>query len=183
MRKRTAGRRTNPATVVLSPDRRLTSEGAEFLALGQLLIRGIPTYKSYTNQRGFDLVAISPISNKFARIQIKSRQITEAKRFLISKTGIENCDFVILVKLKAGFTYVGSTKKVVPFEEPEFYIIDKKSALKFCDNKPTFPSIIIKEKEFEPYRQGWNRIQRFLHVRPTSFGAKQYAQPRRMKQK
>lgn len=38
-------------------DTRLESEGAEFLVLGQLLIARIPTYKTYTNMPGWDLVA------------------------------------------------------------------------------------------------------------------------------
>ena len=46
---------------------RIESEGAEFLVLGQLLIAGIPTYKSYTNMPGYDLVATNPDANSSAR--------------------------------------------------------------------------------------------------------------------
>ena len=33
---------------------RLESEGAEFLVLGQLLLRGIPAYKTCTNMAGYE---------------------------------------------------------------------------------------------------------------------------------
>ena len=54
-------------------DTKLESEGAEFLVLGQLLIRGINTYKTYTNMPGYDLVATRPAKNTSVRIQVKSR--------------------------------------------------------------------------------------------------------------
>ncbi len=39
---------------------KLEAEGAEFLVLGNLLISGIATYKTYTNMPGYDLAAQSP---------------------------------------------------------------------------------------------------------------------------
>jgi len=45
-------------------DTKLEAEGAEFLVLGQLLLQRIPTYKTYTNMRGYDLVATNPETNK-----------------------------------------------------------------------------------------------------------------------
>ena len=49
-------------------DTRLEAEGAEFLALGQLLLHKIASYKTYTNMPGYDLVATNPESNKSAII-------------------------------------------------------------------------------------------------------------------
>ena len=54
-------------------DTRLESEGAEFLVRGQLLPHKIPTYKTYTNMPGYDLVSTNPGCNTSARIQVKSR--------------------------------------------------------------------------------------------------------------
>jgi len=65
-------------------DTKLESEGAEFLVLGQLLIRRIATYKTYTNMPGYDLVATNPLRNTSARIQVKSQWSTNAPGFLIS---------------------------------------------------------------------------------------------------
>ncbi len=79
-------------------DTRLEAEGAEFLALGQLLPNKIASYKTYTNMPGYDLVATNPESNKSAMIQVKSRWRTGANGFLIKNF---NCDFVAVVLLKS----------------------------------------------------------------------------------
>ena len=80
-------------------DTRLEAEGAEFLALGQLLLHKIASYKTYTNMPGYDLVATNPESNKSAMIQVKSRWRTGASGFPIKNFG---CDFVIVVLLNRG---------------------------------------------------------------------------------
>lgn len=41
-------------------DTKLESTGAEFLVLGNLLLQRIPTYKTYTNMPGYDLIATNP---------------------------------------------------------------------------------------------------------------------------
>jgi hypothetical protein len=64
-------------------DTRIESEGAEFLVLSQLLIAGIPTFKSYTNTPGYDLVATNPEKNSSARLSVKSRWKTGAEGFII----------------------------------------------------------------------------------------------------
>jgi hypothetical protein len=53
-------------------DTRIGSEGAEFLVLSQLLIAGIPTFKSYTNTQGYDLAATNPEKNSSARFVFQS---------------------------------------------------------------------------------------------------------------
>ena len=42
----------------------LTPDGAEFLVLGNLLVRGIYAYKNYVNTPDFDVVAFNPDNNK-----------------------------------------------------------------------------------------------------------------------
>ncbi|MDR0776873.1 MAG: hypothetical protein LBE81_09595 [Azonexus sp.] len=93
---------------------RLESEGAEFLVLGNLLIRGIAAYKSYTNTAGYDLLAVQPETNCAARIQVKSRWRTGAEGFIINNF---SCDFVVVVLLNRG-TKTG-TGEVRP---PAFHI-------------------------------------------------------------
>ena len=61
----------------------LESAGAEFLVLGSLLIDGIPTFKSYTNMKGYDLVAVNAEKKLSVRIQVKSRWRTKAEGFII----------------------------------------------------------------------------------------------------
>ena len=94
---------------------RLESEGAEFLVLGNLLILGIPAYKSYTTMAGYDLVAINPDQNSSVRIQVKSRWRRGARGFIIRNF---DCDFVVVVHLNKEAK--SSDKEVLP---PEFYIL------------------------------------------------------------
>ena len=51
--------------------------------LGNLLIKGIPAYKSYTNMPGHNLIAANAEKNLSARIQVKSRWKTNAEGFII----------------------------------------------------------------------------------------------------
>ena len=76
-------------------DTQLESVGAKFLVVGQLLIRGVPTYKAYTNLRGYDLLATSTRGNKSARIQVKSRWATDANSFSIKKEMTVNSLFLL----------------------------------------------------------------------------------------
>ena len=107
-------------------DTKLESEGAEFLVLGQLLIEGITAYKMYIKQRGYDLVAIWPETNRVARIQVKSRWATTAPHFLIKN--VDDCDFIILVRLKRGkLAWAPEKTKLLP-EDPEYYVLTAKEA-------------------------------------------------------
>ena len=135
-------------------DTHLESEGAEFLVLGQLLIQGIPTYKTYTNMPGYDLVATNPERNRTARIQIKSRWKTKAEGFIIKNF---DCDFVVIVKLNRGSKE--GTAEVLP---PEYFVlpIDVAEALPRTEGwgKVSFSKI----PNMESYRDNWGQIQDFL---------------------
>jgi hypothetical protein len=82
------------------------SEGAEFLVLGNLLIDGIPAYKTYTNMRGYDIVATDPERGSAARIQVKSRWRTNAEGFIINNF---ECDFVVAAMLNRGSEKTATT--------------------------------------------------------------------------
>src|ERR1700729_2445994 len=108
-------------------DTTLESAGAEFLVLGQLLIRGIPANKMYGNQRGYDLVATWPDSGRFARIQVKSRWASDASFFLIRS--VDECDLVVLVRLNRGRRYSAAAKRTTQqAEDPEYYILTADAA-------------------------------------------------------
>ena len=134
---------------------RLESEGAEFLVLGQLLIAGIPTYKSYTNMPGYDLVATNPENNASARISVKSRWKTKAYGFIIKSF---DCDFVVIAKLNRGSK--DGRSEVLP---PEFFIlpVDVVCAAPRTAGwgKVSFRNI----PELEQYRDRWHLIRDFLH--------------------
>ena len=135
---------------------KLESEGAEFLVLGQLLIHGISTYKTYTNMPGYDLFATHPEKETLARIQVKSRWRTGAPGFIIRNF---DCDFVVVVKLNRGKK--DGTGEV---RNPEYFV---------------FPVAVIKEiprtdkwgrvnfrkiPDVEKYRDRWDLIGDFLAV-------------------
>ena len=136
-------------------DTRLESEGAEFLVLGQLLIQGIPTYKTYTNMPGYDLVATNPDKNRAARIQVKSRWKTKAEGFIIKNF---DCDFVVVVKLNRGAK--NGTQDVLP---PEYYVfpVGVAQALPRTEGwgKVSFKDI----PNLESYRDCWGPIRTFLN--------------------
>jgi hypothetical protein len=142
----------------------LESEGAEFLVLGHLLIEGIPAHKAYTNVSGYDVVATWPDTNRSARIQVKSRWATDAGAFLINKF---ECDFVVLVRLNRGYRYSGATKRSLPSDDPEFYVLSAADAHAITTTKG-WGKIVWQKEAFEPYRRRWNLIRDFLENTPAS---------------
>jgi hypothetical protein len=136
-------------------DTSLESEGAEFLVLGQLLIRRIPAAKAYTNQRDFDLVVFSPQTNKFATIQVKSRLGKDAWQFNVGKI---KSDFLVLVGLnRQGVGGTGST------DEPDYYILPVRDALPLVrDADRKVPYIVWDRQQLNRYRNQWEPIRLFL---------------------
>ncbi|RVT86241.1 hypothetical protein [Inhella crocodyli] len=96
-------------------DTSLESEGAEFLVLGNLLVEGIVAHKTYTNNPGYDLVAIDPERGTSARIQVKSRWRTGAEGFIIKNF---DTDFVVVALLNRGSK--DGKREIAP---PEFYVL------------------------------------------------------------
>jgi hypothetical protein len=153
-------RATNPSyaanrgTALSRRDTRLESEGAEFLVLGELLIRGIPGYKAYTNMPGYDVVALDPDRDTIARISVKSRWATDATGFIIKNF---DCDFVVVAKLNCGTKKY--PRKVLP---PEFYVLPVEAVRNVRRskgwNRMTFGSI----PNFRNYRDRWDLIRTFL---------------------
>jgi hypothetical protein len=152
-------------------DTRLEAEGAEFLVLGQLLIEGIPAYKTYTNLRGYDVVATWPETNRSARIQVKSRWATDAGAFLIKNF---DCDFVVLVRLNRGYRYSGAAKRSLARDDPEYYVLSVADARAVTTTKG-WGKIFWRKEEFEVHRRRWDLIRKFLEDSPKSVKAKRLA--------
>lgn len=102
-------------TAMARQNTQLESSGAEFLVLGNLLIEGIPAFKSYTNMKGYDLVAVNAEKNISKRIQVKSRWRTKAEGFIIKNF---ECDFVIVALLNRG-----SKNRKIEVSPPEYFIL------------------------------------------------------------
>lgn len=136
---------------------RLESEGAEFLVLGELLIRGIPAYKTYTNMPGYDLVATNPDKKKVVRISVKSRWTTNATGFIIKNF---DCDFVVVAKLNRGTKHNRSQ-----IRSPEFFVLPVAVAKKAPRSKGWSRITFGKIPKFRTYRDRWDLISRSLSER------------------
>lgn len=135
-------------------DTRLESEGAEFLVLGQLLIHKIPSYKTYTNMPGYDLVATNPESNKSAMIQVKSRWATDATSFPIMNL---NCDFVVVVLLNRGSK--DGRKEKFP---PNYYVFPI-SVIEAAPRSEGWGKLFLKNiPDDKKYEEKWHLISDFL---------------------
>lgn len=144
---------------------KLTSEGAEFMVLGHLLIREINATKAYNNFPGWDVMAFNPTTNKSASIQVKSRFATDSIGFLVKNNDF---DFLVLAKLNRGFRYTKSKDKS-EIHNPNFYVIPRKDCLKAFENPKTKNSMggyridfkhLPKEQRF--YENNWELIKEFL---------------------
>jgi hypothetical protein len=140
-------------------DTNLESDAAEFLVLGRLLLERVPTYKSYVNYPGYDLVAVNPSRNTSARIQVKSRYRTDWDGFII---GNLDCDFVVFVALNRGFAKTKRSGET-GVRDPEFYVLPIAYVKAVRDPQNTWGKIVRSRlTDIGEYRDNWNRIIEFL---------------------
>jgi hypothetical protein len=135
-------------------DTKLEAEGAEFLVLGQLLLQRIPTYKTYTNMPGYDLVATNPDTNKAARIQVKSRWRTGAPFFLIKNF---DCEFVVAVRLNRGKKGGGGSVR-----PPDYFVLPIETVKAVC-RPGTWCKVVFRDiVDLAKYKENWSIIAEFL---------------------
>jgi hypothetical protein len=140
-------------------DTKLESEGAEFLVLGQLLVQRIPTYKTYTNMPGYDLLATNPATNRAARIQVKSRWRTGAPGFLIKNF---DCEFVVVVRLNRGNKNGGGN--VLP---PDFFVLPV-STVQAIHKPGNWSKVFFRDIEgLDGFRDNWQLVADFLAQAPV----------------
>lgn len=143
------------------PDTKLESEGAEFLVFGQLLIEGIPAYKTYTNLPGYDLVATWPETNRSAKIQVKSRWATDARHILVKNLDF---DFLVLVRLNRGYLK-SAAKRALPPQDPEYYVLTVEEATTLSVDRDTgWPKILWNADKLAPQRRQWRVVRDFLTI-------------------
>lgn len=131
---------------------KLESEGAEFLVLGTLLCEGMPAYKMYVGQKGYDLIAVNPEDDRVARVSVKMRWKANAAGFIINDF---QSDFVVVVKLNKG-------SKVAKL--PEIFVIPThivEAAPRDGQwGKTRFKAI----PDFESYKDAWHLIRDYLKL-------------------
>lgn len=134
----------------------LESAGAEFLVLGHLLIESIPAFKSYTNMKGYDLVATNADKNRSVRIQVKSRWRTNAEGFIINNF---DCDFVVIALLNRG----SKDGKGEP-RPPEYFVVPVKVARALPRTQGWGKVSFSKFPKLHLYRERWDLIRSALHM-------------------
>lgn len=134
----------------------IESVGAEFLVLGNLMMRGILANKSYLNTPGYDLIAANPDRKKLIRIQVKSRWRTDAPGFLINNF---DSDFVVVVRLNRGGKGLKSNIK-----EPEYFIFPT-DIIEMAPKTVGWGRVNLKDiPEYEKYRDNWEAIRAKLYT-------------------
>lgn len=140
---------------------KLESEGAEFLVLGQLLLNCIPTYKTYTNMPGYDLVATNPENHASVMIQVKSRYRTDWDGFIIKNL---DSDFVVFVSLNRGYP-TRKRNNDSGIKDPDFYVFPIEYVNHIRDDKNTWGKIRkSKMIGFEKYENRWDLIVEKLSI-------------------
>jgi hypothetical protein len=124
------------------------------LVLGRLLVQRIPTYKTYTNMPGYDLVATNPDTNKSARIQVKSRWRTGAPFFVIKNF---DCEFVVAVRLNRGKKGGGGRVRA-----PKYFVLPVEM-VKSVHRPGTWCKVVFRDiADLEEYQDNWSLIADFL---------------------
>ena len=140
-------------------DTTLESQGAEFLVLSYLLILGIPSYKAYNRNAGYDLIAVGPDKNISARLEIKSRWATDAHwNMPLKESGAT--DFYVFVRLNRGNRY-----GVTPSEAkaPQCYVIPATVAESLP--KTSWNQARLKKlPNLGDYLDRWDLVEKFLRV-------------------
>ena len=136
----------------------LESAGAEFLVLGNLLIEGVSAYKSYTNMKGYDLIAVNPEKNISVRIQVKSRWRTKAEGCIIQNF---ECDFVVIALLNRG-----SKNGKIESSPPEYFILPVQVAKALPRTEGWGKVSFSKFPERHFYHNRWDLIQTALQMSP-----------------
>lgn len=140
---------------------KLESEGAEFLVLGNLLLEGISAFKAYTNFPGYDLIVTNADNHLSARIQVKSRYITDWNGFIIKNY---DCDFVILVALNRGYGKGKKKNEDTGIKDPEFFIFPISYILRVRDPKNDWGKIAKSRLVgMESYKNNWGLIKSFIN--------------------
>lgn len=135
----------------------MEAEGAEFLVCALLLIEGIPTYKTYTQMPGYDLVAMNPEKGTLARIQVKSRWASDTDHAFPMKNS--DADFVVFVMLNRGNRVKAGTGGK---RSPDIFVFPMSIALTVRREDGWKKVMTRKIAERETYRENWELIKTFL---------------------
>jgi len=144
----------------------LHSEGAEFLVLGHLLIRGIHATKAYTRFPGWDVLANHPTSGRTCRIQVKARLASDFDGGFPIKN--LNAEFVVLAALNRGNRY-RSARVGDPTggeRDPSFWVLPMPVVAEAAASAPKWGDSakvhLRRLDDAAQYAGAWHLIQKYL---------------------
>lgn len=149
-----------------SAETNLHSEGAEFLVLANLLIRGVHATKAYTNYPGWDVLATNPETGQTCRIQVKARLRTDYNRGFPIKNF--DAEFVVHVALNRGYLRPRRGGSDTGERPPEFFILPMPVIVKVCESAPMWGAsskvFLRNVPDVDQYRDAWHLIIDHLGV-------------------
>lgn len=163
-----------PLTRPTAAQTNMHSEGAEFLVLGHLLIRGVHATKAYTRFPGWDVLAIDPDTGKTCRVQVKARLATDFD----GGFPIKNLDaeFVVLAALNRGYRYGQARRRDRDpgdsgERDPDFFVLPMPVVREAVVGAPTWGAsskVYMRRRiaNWEQYRGAWQLIVDHLRAPP-----------------
>lgn len=154
-----------------SAETNLHSEGAEFLVLGHLLIRGVHATKAYTQFPGWDLLATNPDTGRTCRVQVKARLRTDYGRAFPIKNF--DAEFVVHVALNRGYLRRRASGTDTGERSVEFYVLPMAVVQAACQGATkwgTSSKVYMRTTipDWEQYRDAWGLIAASLGIGPTA---------------
>jgi len=104
--------------------------------------------------RGFDLVATNPDTNRYAKIQVKSRWKVKAEGFIIKNF---DCDFIVIALLNRGSKDGSKSAKA-----PEYYVLPVEAVRNAPRSKGWGKVSFTQIPNFAQYCEHWELIRDFL---------------------
>ena len=135
---------------------KLESEGAEFLVLGQLLARGIPAYKTYSNMPGYDVVAFSTSIDRAAKIEVKCRSAKKTRSYGVKKI---DADFFVFVHFNRE-----AEDGDLEIIDPEYFILPAKVVKEYSGDREDWRNVYLKKENENKHRSQWSLILDFLKM-------------------
>ena len=151
------------APIIKRQDTKLEAEGAEFLVLGMLLVEGIQCFKAYTNFAGYYLVAVDPVRERSARIQVKSRWATDYDRSFPIRNF--DCEFVVLAALNRGYRFRRPVGQIDGGgrSAPRFYCFPVKIVRAAQSPTDSWGKVSLSRiADVSSYEEAWHLVRRHL---------------------
>jgi hypothetical protein len=146
------------------------AEGAEFLVLGNLLIRGIHATKAYTRYPGWDVLATDTVTGRSCKIQVKARLATDYDGGFPIRSF--DADFVVHVALNRGYRYSRRRSAVarqtdLGEREPDFFVLPMNVVRETSTSAPSWgksTKVYMRRSiaDWQQYRGAWKLIEQYL---------------------